>query len=44
VEIASGVHAGEQIIVSDRSALKPGEQVKTKPVQEIAYDANAQEQ
>ncbi len=32
-EILSGVNEGDEVVVSDRSALKPGEQVKAHPVQ-----------
>jgi len=42
-EITSGLHEGEQVIVSDRSALKAGERVIAKPVQAIAYETSAQE-
>jgi RND family efflux transporter MFP subunit len=42
-EITSGLSAGEQVIVSDRSALKPGETVKAKPVAEMAFDAGSQQ-
>ena len=42
-EIASGLKEGEQVIVSDRSGLKAGEQVRPKQAQNVAYEANAQE-
>lgn len=42
-EILSGLREGEQIIVSDRSALKAGEQVKPKPVQAMGYETSTQE-
>ena len=42
-EVVSGLKKGEQVIVSDRGGLKPGEMVKSHPVQGITYD-DAQEQ
>lgn len=41
-EIASGLRAGEQVVVSDRSGLKPGEQVKPKPVQNVSIPTQEQ--
>jgi len=38
-EVASGVRAGEQIVVSDRGGLKPGEKVVPHPTEALAYDA-----
>jgi len=40
VEATSGVAKGDQVVVSDRSALKPGEVVTPKQVQQIAYGAS----
>jgi RND family efflux transporter MFP subunit len=31
VEVLSGLHAGEQVIVSDRAGLRPGQAVKAQP-------------
>lgn len=39
-EVTSGLREGEQVIVSDRSALKAGEQVKPKPVQAMGYETS----
>jgi RND family efflux transporter MFP subunit len=36
-EVISGASAGEQIVVSDRSGLKPGESVHAQPVQLMQY-------
>lgn len=36
-EIVSGLSEGEQVVVSDRSALKPGEKVISKPVTVLQY-------
>ncbi len=36
-EILSGLQEGEVIVVSDRSGLKPGEEVRPKPVDVIDY-------
>jgi RND family efflux transporter MFP subunit len=41
-EVVSGLHAGEQVIVSDRSGLKPGQQVKAQPVQAMVYEGAEQ--
>jgi RND family efflux transporter MFP subunit len=38
-EIASGVSPGEQVVVSDRSGLKPGEHVEAHPMEAMAYDS-----
>ena len=43
-EVATGLHAGEQVIVSDRAGLKAGQQVKPHAVPPMVYEANAQEQ
>jgi RND family efflux transporter MFP subunit len=37
-EVTSGLHEGEQVIVSGRSALKPGQQVKARPVPAMVYE------
>jgi RND family efflux transporter MFP subunit len=36
-EILSGVHEGEQVVLSDRSGLKPGEEVRPKIIQIAEY-------
>lgn len=36
-EIASGLNEGEQVVVSDRSALKAGEKVHAQPVEMMQY-------
>jgi RND family efflux transporter MFP subunit len=41
VEVVSGVSSGDQIIVSDRSALKAGEIVKPKRLQSVSYDESS---
>jgi RND family efflux transporter MFP subunit len=38
VEIASGLHPGDQVIVSDRGSLKEGDVVKPKPVEPLPYE------
>jgi len=43
VEITRGVSAGELVVVSDRSALKTGESVQSKPLQSMAYGASGQQ-
>ena len=42
VEVTTGVSPGELVIVSDRSALKAGESVESKPLQPVAYAASGQ--
>jgi len=42
-EVTGGLREGEQVIVSDRSALKAGEQVKPKPVQSMGYETSTTE-
>jgi RND family efflux transporter MFP subunit len=37
VEVLSGLAEGDQVVVSDRSGLKPGEKVQPKPVQVLEY-------
>jgi hypothetical protein len=43
VEVASGLRKGDQVIVSDRSGLKAGQAVRSKPQAAISYEANAQQ-
>lgn len=42
-EVVSGLEEGEQVVVSDRSGLKPGERVIPKVVQIMQYQENNQE-
>jgi RND family efflux transporter MFP subunit len=42
-EVVSGLNAGEQVVVSDRSGLKPGEKVKPQFVQIMQYHESSQE-
>ena len=42
VDIASGLAAGQQVVVSDRSGLKAGQTVKPKPLQSVPYEGSAQ--
>ena len=42
-EVVSGLHEGEQVVVSDRSGLKPGEKVTPHVVQVMEYHENNQE-
>ena len=42
-EITSGISEGEQIVVSDRSGLKPGEQVRPQEVQVPNYQGHKEE-
>lgn len=37
VEVLSGVEEGQRIVISDRSALKPGEAVRPQSVQVMQY-------
>ncbi len=41
VAISSGLSAGQQVVVSDRSGLKTGQTVKPKPLQSISYEGSA---
>jgi RND family efflux transporter MFP subunit len=36
-EVLSGLREGEQVVVSDRSGLKAGEMVRTRPIQTLGY-------
>jgi len=36
-EVVSGLREGEQVVVSDRSSLKPGEEVRSKPIDLVQY-------
>jgi RND family efflux transporter MFP subunit len=42
-EVVSGLSAGEQVVVSDRSGLKPGEKVNPQTVQIMQYHESSQE-
>jgi RND family efflux transporter MFP subunit len=42
IEITAGLKQGEQVVVSDRSGLKPGDTVTAKPLQALAYDGSTQ--
>jgi RND family efflux transporter MFP subunit len=42
-EVAGGLRKGDQVIVSDRSGLKPGQSVKAHPVEAMTYEGNAEE-
>jgi hypothetical protein len=37
-EVATGLAAGERIVVSDRTSLKSGEQVTGRPVEVASYE------
>ena len=39
-EIASGLTPGEQVVVSDRSGLKPGQHVLSHAAEAVAYDSS----
>jgi len=43
VQITSGLSPGEQVVVSDRGALKAGETVQSKPVQSPVYEGSTQQ-
>ncbi len=43
-EVARGLQKGEQVIISDRSGLKPGQMVKVHQVQPMTYEDSAQDQ
>jgi RND family efflux transporter MFP subunit len=38
-EVLSGLQPGEMVVVSDRSSLKPGERVNSKPVELVQYQS-----
>ena len=42
VAVSSGLAAGQQVVVSDRSGLKVGQTVKPKPQQSVSYEGSAQ--
>jgi len=42
-EVVAGLREGENVVVSDRSGLKPGEKVIPKPVQVMQYHESNQE-
>lgn len=42
-EVTSGINDGEMVVVSDRSALKPGEKVNAKEVPVMEYHGDASE-
>ena len=44
VAVSSGLAAGQQVVVSDRSGLKAGQTIKPKPLQSVSYEGSAQEQ
>ena len=43
VAITSGLAAGQQVVVSDRSGLRVGQTVKPKPLQSVSYEGSAQQ-
>lgn len=40
-EIVNGLQQGERVVVSDRSSLRPGEQVTPKPAEHMSYTDNS---
>jgi len=42
-EVVSGLSAGEEVVVSDRGGLRPGQRVHSQPVQVMQYHDNSQE-
>jgi RND family efflux transporter MFP subunit len=42
-EVVAGLHEGEEVVVSDRSGLKPGEKVKPQTVSIMEYHESNQE-
>jgi multidrug efflux pump subunit AcrA (membrane-fusion protein) len=42
-EVVSGAAEGESVIVSDRSSLKPGQEVRPQPVSMLQYHGTSQE-
>jgi membrane fusion protein, multidrug efflux system len=43
VAVTSGLAAGQQVVVSDRSGLKAGQTVKPRPLQSVSYEGSAQQ-
>ena len=43
VAVTSGLAAGEQVVVTDRSGLKTGQTVKAKPLQSVSYHGSSQQ-
>jgi multidrug efflux pump subunit AcrA (membrane-fusion protein) len=43
-EVLSGLQAGEMVVVSDRSGLKPGEEVKPKVIELVDYQSQEDKQ
>lgn len=43
-QIARGLNPGDEVVVSDRGGLKPGDRVTTHPVEAMVWDAPAEEQ
>jgi RND family efflux transporter MFP subunit len=43
-EVTIGLTAGERVIISDRSGLKPGETVKSQSVEALAWHENSRQQ
>jgi len=43
-EVTSGLRSGERVIISDRSGLTPGETVKTRAVEALAWHEGGQQQ
>jgi len=42
-EVLSGLNEGEMVVVSDRSGLKPGEEVRPQKVELIQYQGQKEE-
>ena len=42
-EVLSGLNAGDQVVVSDRAGLKPGQVVRPKTVAAIQYQSQKEE-
>jgi len=43
-EVTNGLQAGERVIISDRSGLKPGETVKARAVEALAWHEDSRQQ
>jgi hypothetical protein len=43
-EVISGLQEGETIVVSDRSGLKPGEEVRPKVIDMVDYQGSGEKQ